>query len=182
MKIYEAITKNQTKIQCDDFHEDSYLNIEWSYIISLPVWVPLAIVGILFVLFFPKSLFQSFRKVLRRIFSTSEGKPIERTQVETIPTESMKTTERACVPIKKVLKRPTVICKTNNFNESLEDRCDSVEKVQKIILNVREANSNANLEFSEAYKYLCTCLPGNRILARRPIRCNRLSKMKINEN
>lgn len=35
-----------------------------------------------------------------------------------------------------------------------------------------EARRKAN-EFSEAFKYLCTCIPGNKILARKPIRADK---------
>lgn len=184
MKIYEAITQNKTEIHCDDLHEDLYLNIEWSYIISLPVWIPIAIVCILLVVFFPKSLFRSFGNIVHRVFRTTEEKTIDDAKVETNPThchnisaQSMKTTERACVPTKKILKRPTNICKTNDFSEVFERRSIPVDKVHSILFNACEAH----FEFSEAYKYLCTCLPGNRILARKPIRCNRLSTMKMNE-
>lgn len=167
MKIYEAITKNKTEIQSDDFLEDSYLNIKWRSIVRLPVWVPLTITGILFVSFIPKLLLKAFLNIVHRVFRTLDRKTRENAQVEPIPTP-METTKRACDHMKKTLKKPTFICKTNEFNEIFfsEERHLPAEKLHRIVLNVRQEN----LEFSRAYRYLCTCLPENRIMSRKPIR------------
>lgn len=43
------------------------------------------------------------------------------------------------------------------------------ENVKNAVISKQRMQSNTSNEFSTAHKYLCTCEPGNAILARRPI-------------
>lgn len=138
MKLYESTIKD-TIILHSDGTEISYLDVEWSYIISLSIWVPMSI---LFVLLLSDSfiwsyVIESFRNVLKS-FKKTEDK-LQRFAIE-----------------------------ENVFGE--QRQITTVERVPAEEMNEIRQKIDKMHEFSVAFKYLCTCLPGNKILARKAIR------------
>lgn len=188
MKIYEEITKEKAKLACSEFQEDSYLSLEWSYVISLPIWVPLSLLAVIFILFFPKSLFKPFINFVRKIFQTSQRKSIDTNTYA----QMMTTADKESIPM---MKMPTssIARNDNNTNEIIKDRRVPMARTHQNILNIHKVNDMVKVieyhkrdptnelheissiicksnDYSEAFEYLCTCLPGNRILPRKPIR------------
>lgn len=199
MKIYEELTKEKIEVTCDGLQEDSHLNLEWSYVISLPVWVPLSILTIIFALFVPKSLFinfaQAFINFVYGMFKTTEGKSRDITdyaqQITKAANECISTNKKmptfsvarnnnrrqvnSCSEVTEDKRIPTThqnVSNIHNVNDMIEvvEMSEYLNRDATIKLDEISSIIETSNDFSEAFKYLCTCLPGNRILARKSIR------------
>lgn len=132
----------------------SSMNFEQSHTITVSNWIPLFLCGV-FVLALLESLFLLFQKFLtkdRNGKSTIAGRNVSSLrEFESIDSKRM-TDE-------------------GNF---LSQRIGG----EQIEMTIMRAQLDKENQFSEAFKYLCTCWPGNRILARKPINLISNSYMK----
>lgn len=151
MKLYESVIKDTIALQSG--REDKYLNTEFSYIISLPIWLP---ISILCALLLPTVLSLSPSNLLNRIFKTI----FQRSDENSASYEIEKIRPLQPILIREVENMSSRPMPITELEENIPD-----EKMREIIMNVRKASGT-----NEAYKYLCSCLPGSKILARRPIR------------
>lgn len=132
----------------------SSMNFEQSHTITVSNWIPLFVCGV-FVLALLESLFLLFQKFLTK---DRNGKfAIARRNVSSLR-------EFESIDSKRM---------TNDGN-FLSQRIGG-EQIEMTIMRARLDKEN---QFSEAFKYLCTCRPGNRILARKPINFISNSYMK----
>lgn len=79
-------------------------------------------------------------------------------------------------PIEPIVRPITPIVHRIKPNFTPNELIDVVpaDEMQKILAKIQKDN-----EYNEAFKYLCTCNPGNEILSRKPIR---IGDMKLIEN
>lgn len=142
MKLYESTIKDTIVLRSDGT-EISYLDIEWSYIIKMSNWLPLSILFILLLLSDPfTSLSWSvLTRACRNIFKSFEAGDSKEDKNEHFHAQTVFAEQGQITTIERV---PTE---------------------QMYVMQIDKMN-----EFSVAFKYLCTCLPGNKILARKPIR------------
>lgn len=147
MKIFEFIVKNTTTLRTGQ-KEVSHLNSEWDFIIRLSNLYPLLSILLSF------SMLQPFRESLDRLFNNLIREIKNNTSFQAIK--------------KKIFRPKSSTQMVKITNESLEEIAGKgvpSEEMNIILDKVIRAN-----EFSESFKYLCTCKSENNILTRRPIR------------
>lgn len=153
MKLFKSKFTDSFVVRGGEFGVSS-MNFEQSHTITVSNWIPLFLCGV-FVLALLESLFLLFQKFLTKDRigkSTIAGRNVSSLrEFESIDSKRM----------------------TNDGN-FLSQRIGG-EQIEMTIMRARLDKEN---QFSEAFKYLCTCRPGNRILARKPINLISNSYMK----
>lgn len=143
MKLYESTIKDTIVLRSDGT-EISYLDIKWSYIIKMSIWLPLSILFILLILLsnpFTSLSWSVVTRACRNIFKSFEAGNSKEDKNEHFRTQ-------------------TVFAEQEQIT-----KIDRVPAEQMYLMHIDKM-----YEFSVAFKYLCTCLPGNKIFARKPIR------------
>lgn len=155
MKLYES-TLRDTIVLVSDAAEISCLDIKWSYVISMSIWLPLLLILIVL-------LTQStFISKSWRYFTEARGNVLKSSE-RSNQTEEM---NKSFLVEKNFSSEQRQI---TNFLPNIET-VDTVETISTEQMRELQTEIDKMREFSEAFKYLCTCLPGNKILARKPIR------------
>lgn len=151
MKLYES-TLRDTIVLVSDGAEISCLDIKWSYVISMSIWLPLLLILIVL-------LTQStFISKSWRYFTEARGNVFE----------SSKKSNHTEVMNERFLDGKNASSEQRQITNI--ETVDTVETVSTEQMRELRMEIDKMREFSEAFKYLCTCLPGNKILARKPIR------------
>lgn len=180
MNIFEELKEKATWL-CELLKKDYCIILESSYVIHLPIWVPLSTFAVIFVLFslllhqcinFFCNIFQILRgnsRNAQRITTTTQHKRIATMQM---PTSSIARND-------------------NNSKQIIEDREIYMERTHRNISNIHKANKeieaieyhkrdlpiklHENPSISESDDYnmaceYCATWPEYRISARKPIR------------
>lgn len=166
MKIYEAKIRDTITLQNGNETKTTYLELYSSYIVSLSLWCPVSILylGILFISFIEDwitrvknsdyqilNLFKTCGLVMfvnwaiqlkRRWFKSPKK--------DTIQSISPKNDTIGSIQPKSITRL-------------IPDR-DTPDEMTRILATIRSNN------FSTAFKYLCTCQPEHKTLARKPLR------------
>lgn len=155
MKLFKSKFTDSFVVRGGEFGISS-MNFEQSHTITVSNWIPLFVCGV-FVLALLESLFLLFQKFLtkdRNGKSTIAGRNVSSLrEFELIDSKRMTNDERFLSGFQRI----------------------GGEQIEMTIMRARLDKEN---QFSEAFKYLCTCRPGNRILARKPINIISNSYMK----
>lgn len=168
MQIFEVKLKDIITIRHDDI-ECSHMDTEGSYVFSLSIWFILPILILL---------------VLNSIIPSSIGNWMRQARdwkhqtLGLFKSFSLMTIVHWAA---RLYNRWFSSSKSNAFNESIlqhfsisptRDRTNRIdngpaEETERTLTILRGENE---YKYSEAYKYLCTCKPGSKILARKPLR------------
>lgn len=166
MLTYEAKIKDTIRLHNDE-SEILYIDSEWSYVSSLSIWLPLSIIYVL-ILFAPNLMaIPSFIENW-----VTRARDWNQQNLGLFKIYSLLTIGHWAVLLYNRWFKSSRRSAYAHFNTILSDYKRNVitngvpaKEMKRNLGMVRREN-----EFSEAHKYLCTHLPGNKILARRPIR------------
>lgn len=158
MKLYESNVTDSLEEEDDEWHSFSY--IESSYVVSVSVWMLIVLLIVLvpesWIAFLGNVLLRCWKSIwniLNRKIYRKGSTPIKTHAIEQYPTvPSINTMEKSLVPVKKIKQ----IVATTHKSQSTQE--------------LKSTMRNKRYEYYIAFKYLCTCIAANRILARKPIR------------
>lgn len=176
MKVYETKIKDAITLR-DDNNESKviHLETEWSYLISVSIWVPLSILYIL-ILFLPDSTLTAIPSFVGNWMT--RAKIWDQEKLGLFKIYSLLTLGHWAVVLynRWFGKSKRNAIKPNSLH--IKDGIPANE-----MQNILDAIQN---EFSVAYEYLCKCNGENKILCRKPFRMNDLFNgdgyYNLNEN
>lgn len=148
MKIFETIITDSFEVRGDEWGEID-VNFESKYRISLSNWV-IGILVLVLILSNSENIISLLQKYVLR----------DRMGRSTVSRESINSNQ---------------ITQNNAEDRTILNEHKILERNEGVMIHQRDTCSppmqlNKSNEFSVAFKYLCTCIPGNRIEARKPIK------------
>lgn len=154
MKLFESNIRDTVGLWTDDGVEIAYFNIEWSYIVSVSFWLPLSILLV--------SLFADSLISLSWNYLTESYRNALKTFEKDVPVEE---NENVFTEKSVFAERRQIVITDRAHAEKMYDSDMEIDKTNECCV---------------AFKYLCTCLPGNKILARKPLRMSSDKTMEDN--
>lgn len=177
MKVYESKIKDTITLRDNNQLKVIHVDTEWSYIISVSIWVPLSILYIL-ILFLPDSIFTTIPSFIGNWLT--RARIWDHQKLGLFKIYSLLTIGHWTVVLYNRLFRRS---KRNGHFNAIESNYFPIKQTDGVpaddLQKMLDAIKN---EFSLAYKYLCTCNGENKIFARKPIRMGDVIEISDNGN